>query len=45
MSKNGTSFIMVLSDQNLRKIPEGKWLDGMSPNFVEIGYMGGRMAW
>jgi hypothetical protein len=36
---------MVLFDQNLRKIPEEKWLNKMSPNLVEIANMGRRMFW
>ena len=30
------------SGQKLRKNPEGKWHDEMSPNLVEIGYIGRR---
>jgi hypothetical protein len=36
---------MDLSDQNLKKIAEEKWLDKISPNFLEISYMGERMLW
>jgi hypothetical protein len=45
INQNGTSFIQHPTGQNLREIAENKWLDEMSPNFVEIGYMGRRMLW
>ena len=38
-SQNGSCFIMVLSERELEKIPEGKWIDEMSPNFVELSYI------
>ena len=44
-SKNGTCFIMVLSKQELEKIPEGKWINKICPNFVELGYMDRRRPW
>ena len=36
---NGTSFTNISTDQKLAKILEENWLDGICPNWVEIGYM------
>jgi hypothetical protein len=37
--------MMVLSDQNLKKIPEGEWLDGLSQNLEEMDKMDRIMFW
>jgi hypothetical protein len=36
---------MDLSDQNLRKLTEEKWIDIMSPNLVEMDNIDRRMLW
>ena len=36
---------MDLSDQNLKKNAEEKWLNKISPKFAEGGNMGIRMLW
>ena len=42
INQNGTSFTNISTDQKLAKILEGKWLDEICPNWVEIGYMNKR---
>jgi hypothetical protein len=37
--------MMDLSDQNLRKLTEEKWLKRMSANLVEMDNMDRRMLW
>ena len=41
-SQNSTCFTKHSSGRNLRKILEGKRLNEMCPNLVEIGYMSRR---
>jgi hypothetical protein len=45
INQNGTSFTQHPTGQNLIKIAGEKWLDEMSPNLLERGYMGRRMFW
>ena len=39
INQNGTSFTNISSDQKLAKILEENWLNGICPNFVELGYI------
>ena len=39
INQNGTCFTSISTDQKLAKNLEENWLDGICPNWVEIGYM------
>ena len=39
INQNGTSFTNIPTDQKLAEILEGKWLNGLSHNLVEVFYM------
>ena len=39
INQNGTSFTNIPTDQKLAEILEGKWINGLSHNFVEGVYM------
>ena len=39
INENCTFFTNILTVQESAKIPEGKWLNKICPNFVELGYM------
>ena len=41
-SQNDTCFTNISFGQKLAKILEGKWLDKIFPNWVEIGYVDNR---
>ena len=42
---NHSCFTKLYSDQKLGKIPQCKWLHGLSHNLLEGVYMGKRMSW
>ena len=44
INQNGTCFTHIFSGQKLAKIPEGKGLDEICPNLVEVVYMSSRRS-